>query len=122
VLQETPDADPELEVNDEETAPLDLTSFPIYLTVAKFGRHFAVDCTQAEELCAEASLQVAVNKRGNVMGASKTGPMALDPGAMVKMLELAQRLAPELIHNHDSILLQEMMEEDEEEDEEGAEP
>lgn len=58
-----------------------------------------------------------VNKRGNLMGTSKIGPMALDPGAMIKMLELAQRLAPELVHNHDSILLQEMMEEDGEEEE-----
>mmetsp|Transcript_8559 Transcript_8559/g.15462 ORF Transcript_8559/g.15462 Transcript_8559/m.15462 type:complete len:291 (-) Transcript_8559:131-1003(-) len=116
VLQESADAEPELEVNDEESAPLDLSMFPIYLTISKFGRHFAVDCTQAEELCAECALQVSVNKRGELMGASKLGPRGLDPGAMIKMVEVAQRLAPEIINNHDSLLLQEMMEEGSEEE------
>jgi hypothetical protein len=35
---------------------------------------------------------------------------------MIKMVEVAQRLAPEIINNHDSLLLQEMMEEGSEEE------
>jgi len=107
VLQESEDAEVELEVNDEEAFGLDLSNFPITLTVSKFGQHYALDTCRAEELCADAALQVTVNSKGNVMGVAKVGREAIDPGSMMEMIELACTSAPDIIHNHNSLLLQE---------------
>jgi len=110
LLQDSEDAEPEIEVDDEESVSLDVSNFPISLTVSKFGRHCALDCTKTEEKCADAALQVAVNKLGQVMGCARIGPLGIEPGSLMQMLDVAQRVAPEVIHNHDSILIQDEME------------
>ncbi len=54
-----------------------------------------------------------MNSRGNVTGTAKLGKVALGPGSVLEMMAMAVRSAPAIIHNHDSLLLQEEMNEEE---------
>jgi len=89
--------EPEIEVDDDlsESTALDVSNGPVITSVSSIGSCYVVDCTTQEELCATASLEVAVNAQGAVNGVSQkhrgTGATAsLSPGQIDEMIEFGR--------------------------------
>lgn len=98
VAGEEPGDEPDYEVDDDPSAstPLEVGGLPIVVTISRVGRACAVDLTREEELCAGAALQVAVDAAGTVCGMTKRGGNAIDPSTLMEMVDVAQRLGPQL--------------------------
>ncbi len=85
VQGESPDEDPEYEVDDDPNAAtrLDVAAVPLALSVCQLGAAAAVDPTADEEEAAAAALQVAVDAQGTVCGITKRGEAAVEPVMMM---------------------------------------
>lgn len=66
---------------------------PVILSIGLLGNSaLVVDMTGEEAGCAGAILQVAVNGGGEVCGVTKRNIKAIDPGTMMQMVGVAQRV------------------------------
>jgi len=75
---------------------LPLSKEPVEVTVIKVGDQFFVDALSDEEKAIEARLTVAVTEKGTVCALQKGGATPLSPEEIDKMIEIAQKLAPNL--------------------------
>jgi len=91
------DEDPELDVNDEDTTPLDTSSVPTIITLTKVGKHYIVDATSEEESQMMSAVSIAVNRKGVIRGLTKRGGFGLEPSVLIDMLSFAQKLGQTLI-------------------------
>eukprot|EP00775_Hariotina_reticulata_P007955 gene7955-8153_t len=88
------DDEPEIELSGEkEGAPLDVTRVPLILSLSQVGNQCVVDLSSEEEPCASASLRVAVNSSGQVVGLTKGGSGGVDPSlALVPVVQQPQHI------------------------------
>ncbi|CAK9220716.1 unnamed protein product [Sphagnum jensenii] len=96
------DEDPELDVDNEESSPLDISQVPITITLTKVGRHYIVDATAEEESQMTAAVSVAVNRKGIVSGLTKRGGIGLDPSILADMISVARHVSQTLIPTVDA--------------------
>jgi exosome complex component RRP42 len=98
VRGDDPGDEPEYEVDDdpEAAARLDCRRVPLTLTMCRLGGAAVADPTAAEEACAAAALEVAVDAAGAVCGVTKRRRGAVEAGALVEMVGAARRLGPRL--------------------------
>ena len=78
------------------TEKLPLTREPVEVTVIKIGDKFFVDALTAEEPLIEARLTVGVTEKGTVCSLQKGGQSPLSVEDLDKMVEIAQKIAPNL--------------------------
>ncbi|KAG2448229.1 hypothetical protein HYH02_006814 [Chlamydomonas schloesseri] len=88
----------EIELDDSPGAAwrLDVSRVPLVVTVAQVGSQCVVDLTAPEERCSSSALHVAVNRAGQVCGATSSGRAGVEASMLLAMTETAQRLAPGL--------------------------
>ena len=60
------------------------------------GRAYVVDMTAEETACSSGCLQIAVTRSGAITGVTQRGDLALDPGSLQELLEVAQKLGPQV--------------------------
>lgn len=83
---------------------LDISSFPILVTLIKIGDQFVVDGTAEEEACGTAKLAVAVNSSGNICCVEQTGQSGVPPSALMGMIQQAAATGKQLLGTLDSAL------------------
>ncbi|PNW85475.1 hypothetical protein CHLRE_03g188200v5 [Chlamydomonas reinhardtii] len=88
----------EIELDDSPGAAwrLDVSRVPLVVTVAQVGSQCVVDLAAPEERCSSSALHVAVNRAGQVCGATSSGRAGVEASMLLAMTETAQRLAPGL--------------------------
>ena len=74
------------------------------------GRAYVVDMTAEEAACSSASLQIAVTRSGAITGVTQRGALALDPGSLQELLEVARKLGPQVCGALDSFVAQKVAE------------
>ncbi|KAJ3191337.1 Exosome complex component RRP42 [Irineochytrium annulatum] len=83
----------EFEVADAETETLaGKDDVPVAVTLYKIGRRHVMDPTLLEELCSDARLTVAVNRKGNVCCVQKGGGGAIEPSLLAEMIHEGRRV------------------------------
>ncbi|KAI9325882.1 ribosomal protein S5 domain 2-type protein [Zopfochytrium polystomum] len=84
----------EFDVADEETEVLaGVENVPAVVTLHKIGSRYVVDPSYLEELCADARLTVAVNKKGNLCGLEKGGMGSMNAGLLLELIGAAKSMA-----------------------------
>ncbi|KAG2442459.1 hypothetical protein HXX76_002545 [Chlamydomonas incerta] len=88
----------EIELDDSPGAAwrLDVSRVPLVVTVAQVGSQCVVDLAAPEERCSSSALHVAVNRSGQVCGATSSGRAGVEASMLLAMTETAQRIAPGL--------------------------
>lgn len=66
----------------QQAVRLDVSNFPLSITLTRIGNHFLVDTTLEEELCTSARLAVGVTAAGRVVSAKKGGRGGIQPTAL----------------------------------------
>ncbi|RLE88472.1 MAG: RNA-binding protein [Thermoprotei archaeon] len=83
-------------VMEEERVPLPIGDAPVFVTIAKIGDTLVVDPCYEEELVMDARITFAIDREGNVCAIQKGGRGSFSADEVVKALDLALALAPEL--------------------------
>lgn len=102
VTQDASDADPEVDISDEEFLQFDTSGVPVIVTLTKVGRHYIVDATTEEESHMSSAVSVSVNRHGNVCGLTKRGGAGLDPSVILDMISVSKHVSQQLITVLDS--------------------
>lgn len=89
-------ADIQLSDDPFDCVKLDVSSFPVLVTLCKIGENCVVDPTPEEEQCSAASIVAAVMPNGRITSVVKTGYGSLQPATLVKTLELAENVGIKL--------------------------
>ena len=92
-LNENDDVDYDAEKTKEG---LPISREPVEVTVIKVGDQYFVDALSAEEPLIEARLTVAVTEKNTICALQKGGTLPLSEEEIDKMIEIAQKLAPNL--------------------------
>ncbi|RUP48577.1 ribosomal protein S5 domain 2-type protein [Jimgerdemannia flammicorona] len=77
---------------------------PIGITLNKIGSRYIIDATPLEELCTEAKLVVAVNRKGHLCGLQKSADGGIEPSLLTEMVQTAKSLGQSLIKQLDDQL------------------
>lgn len=80
----------------EERVPLPIGDSPVFVTIAKIGEALVVDPCYEEELVMDARITFAIDREDNVCAIQKGGRGSFSTNEIVKALDLALALAPEL--------------------------
>jgi exosome complex component RRP42 len=88
----------------EESAPLDVSNFPVLVSLFQIGELHVVDASAEEEACARGHMLVAVNKAGSVCSVHKGGRGGVTPAVLVEMLRLAREKGVALVETLDNKL------------------
>ncbi|KAJ3045489.1 Exosome complex component RRP42 [Rhizophlyctis rosea] len=108
VTIEESDGHTEFDIADEETEIVrGWEDVPLCITLNKIGMRHVVDATLLEELCSNAKLRVAVNRRGNLCLVQKGGVGGIEPSLLAEMIQTSKTIAAELIKALDAILEEE---------------
>ncbi|KAJ3317864.1 hypothetical protein HDU76_001031 [Blyttiomyces sp. JEL0837] len=95
----------EFEIADEETEEITGSSeVPIVVTLHKIGHRYVVDPTPLEELCSDARVTVAVNRKGNICALQKGGQGGIEPSLLQEMIQSAKTIAMQTMKNMDTAL------------------
>lgn len=109
ITGEDAEEEPELELDDDPSSclALNLSRWPLLVTVHQAGPCYVVDCTDAEEQCATAQLQCVVDVKGQVCGTNLSGARSagIDPAALLEMVEVARVVGPRLIQAMDKYVV-----------------
>ena len=93
------------EVGQEETLPIPgKEDIPVSVTFIKVGRRYILDPTLQEELCADASLTICFNSKGQICSLKKSGMGGLEPALLSAILQAGQPVGQSLIKNMASAL------------------
>jgi len=74
---------------DPNSNKLDVSSVPIFVTLAKVGELWLIDCTNQEELCSSSMLSVGVKPNGNITIVQKQGIGGLGVVPSAEMIQEA---------------------------------
>ncbi|XP_014482509.1 PREDICTED: exosome complex component RRP42 [Dinoponera quadriceps] len=90
--------EPDIQLSDDlyDCVKLDVTNYPIVITVCKIGDNCVVDPTSEEESCSTASLIMSVMPNGKMTSVVKMGYASLQPTTLIKMLEVGKSVAHKL--------------------------
>ncbi len=80
----------------EERVALPIADVPVFVTIAKIGDALVVDPCYEEELVMDARLTFVLTKDGSVCAMQKGGRGGFSVDEIVRALEMAQKVAPEL--------------------------
>mgnify|MGYP000338942544 CR=1 FL=1 len=83
-------------VVEEEKVPLPVGNAPVFVTVAKMGDILVVDPCYEEELVMDARITFAIDKEDRVCATQKGGRGSFKPEEVIRALDMALSLAPEL--------------------------
>lgn len=83
-------------VKGEEKVPLPLADVPVFVTVAKIGDALILDPVYEEELVMDARITFSITRDGSVCAIQKGGRGSFSPSEVIKALEMAEAVAPEL--------------------------
>ncbi|KAJ3090393.1 Exosome complex component RRP42 [Quaeritorhiza haematococci] len=98
----------EFDVADEETEPVKgAADLPVCLTLSKIGSHHILDATPLEEICTQARVVIAVNRKGTICSMQKGGHGGVDPSLLAQMIQSAKTMGPSLISKMDAALKEE---------------
>lgn len=87
------DADIQLSDDPYDCVKLDVTNYPLVITLSKVGDNFIVDPSLEEEMCSTSSIVMSVLPNGKVSSIIKIGCGSVQPVTLTKMLKMGQRLA-----------------------------
>ncbi|XP_018304213.1 exosome complex exonuclease RRP42 isoform X2 [Mycetomoellerius zeteki] len=87
--------EPDIQVSDDpyDCIKLDVTNYPVVLTVCKIGDNFVIDPTSEEESCSTASILMSVMPNGKVTSVVKLGYGSLLPNTLIKMLQVGKDIS-----------------------------
>lgn len=90
--------EPDIQISDDpyDCVKLDITTYPLIVTVCKIGDNFVVDPTLEEESCSAVSLVMSVMPNGKVTSVVKLGYGSLLPNTLIKMLEVGKGISLKL--------------------------
>ncbi|XP_033217248.1 exosome complex exonuclease RRP42 [Belonocnema kinseyi] len=91
-------AEADIHLSDDiyDCTKLDVTNFPLFVTVCKIGDHCIVDPTSEEEMCSAASLVISVMPNGKITSTVKKGYGSLLPATLMKTIEIGTRVGIQL--------------------------
>ncbi|KAK2574979.1 hypothetical protein KPH14_008742 [Odynerus spinipes] len=90
------EADIQLSDDPFDCIKLDVTNYPIIVTLCKIGENCIVDPTLEEEMCSPASTIISVMPNGNITSIVKTGYGSMQDTTLIKMLEMGKIIALKL--------------------------
>ncbi|XP_077276528.1 exosome complex component Rrp42 [Temnothorax americanus] len=90
--------EPDIQVSDDpyDCIKLDVTNYPLVVTVCKIGDNFVIDPTLEEESCSAASILMSVMPNGKVTSVVKLGYGSLLPSTLIKMLQVGKDIGLKL--------------------------
>ncbi|XP_011874245.1 PREDICTED: exosome complex exonuclease RRP42 [Vollenhovia emeryi] len=90
--------EPDIQVSDDpyDCIKLDVTNYPLVVTVCKIGDNFVIDPTSEEETCSMASVLMSVMPNGKVTSVVKLGYGSLLPSTFIKMLQVGKDISLKL--------------------------
>lgn len=83
---------------------ISLEPIPVTVTLSQIGQAFVVDASVPEEVCAEASICIAVDKSGNILYTKKQLDGCVDPSRLIDMIHTGQRVASSILESLDAEL------------------
>ncbi|KAJ3277374.1 Exosome complex component RRP42 [Borealophlyctis nickersoniae] len=106
-MVEQSDGHVEFDIAEEETEVVNgWENVPACVTVTKIGSRHIVDATPLEEMCAEAQIRVAVNRKGHLCAVQKSGKGGIDPSLLADMLQTGKVIGQALLKSTDAALEQ----------------
>lgn len=90
----------EYEIGSEEILPLKgREDIPVSVTFIKIGKRYVLDPTLQEELCADASLTMCFNSKGQICSLKKSGQGSIEPSLLSAILQAGHPIGQALIQN-----------------------
>jgi exosome complex RNA-binding protein Rrp42 (RNase PH superfamily) len=86
----------ELEADYGAVRRLNATNMPVLITFLKVGTQFIADATAKEQACGACSISVCVNKRGDVLGLSKSDSGAITMNEVYHTIRVSEHRCPML--------------------------
>ncbi|XP_015180367.1 PREDICTED: exosome complex exonuclease RRP42-like isoform X2 [Polistes dominula] len=88
----------ELQISDDpfDCIKLNITNYPIIVTLCKIGENCIIDPTSEEEMCSPVSTIVSVMPNGNFSTIVKIGYGSMQDTTLIKMLEMGKTVALKL--------------------------
>ncbi|XP_029172770.1 exosome complex exonuclease RRP42-like [Nylanderia fulva] len=90
--------EPDIQISDDpyDCIKLDITTYPLIVTICKIGDNFVIDPTLEEESCSAVSLVMSVMPNGKVTSVVKLGYGSLLPNTLINMLEVGKDISLKL--------------------------
>lgn len=90
----------EYEIGSEEILTIKgREDIPVSVTFIKVGNRYILDPTLQEELCADASLTICFNSKGQICSLKKSGQGSLEPSLLSAILQAGHPVGQSLIKN-----------------------
>ncbi|XP_012276146.1 exosome complex exonuclease RRP42 isoform X2 [Orussus abietinus] len=101
--------EPDIELSDDpyDCVKLDVTGFPVLVTLCKIGENNIIDPNAEEETCSSASTVISVLPNGRITYVAKLGYGSLQPATLIKALQAGKDIGIRLNNALMDILIKE---------------
>ncbi|KAF7397688.1 hypothetical protein HZH68_008910 [Vespula germanica] len=85
----------DIQISDDpfDCIKLDITNYPLIVTLCKIGENCVIDPTSEEEMCSPASTIISIVPNGNITSIVKIGYGSMQDTTLIKMLEVGKTVA-----------------------------